>query len=172
MAADSPRIEPTGTLEPSDPTLSVLDDPLVEAFGMLEESHNELAAETTRRMDDSFDAPLQWFEVFLRLARSPGARLRMSQLARDMTMSTSGLTRLIDRLEEAGHVRREACPEDRRGMWAVLQPSGRALLAQVAPGHVDDLRELLGEALDPVQLRQLTDLLRIVRDHVRQLPAG
>ena len=67
---------------------------------------------------------MQWFEVLLRLARTPGGRLRMSDLAAQTTLTASGLTRVVDRLEDAGLVKREACPTDRRSTYAVLTAEG------------------------------------------------
>lgn len=154
-----------------DACLRVLDDPGVEAFGMLLEAHNELSNAVGRRLDEDLMVPVPWLGVLVRLARSPGQRLRMTRLAAEMTMSTSGLTRLIDRVEAAGHVRREACPEDRRGLLAVLTPEGRDVVLRAAPTHVADLDHLLAP-LSPDQLAQLTDLLRIVRDHIRSLDSG
>ncbi len=151
---------------------ATLDDPHIEALGMLLEAHNEVVTALTHRLDRAGQVPVTWLGVLIRLARSPGERLRMTELARDMTMSTSGLTRLIDRVEAAGHVRREACPEDRRGLLAVLTDDGREVLARVAPSHVEDLRELVGGALGPADVVGLTDLLRRVRDHVRGLDDG
>lgn len=150
-----------------DQSLRTLDDPNVEAFGMLIEAHNELANATTRRLAELDAPPIPWVGVLIRLARNPERRLRMTELAREMTMSTSGLTRLIDRIEAAGHVERERCPEDRRGLWAVLTPSGFDAVAALAPQHVADLGELVGEALDDREVEELTDLLRRVRDHIR-----
>lgn len=144
-----------------------LDDPRVEAVGMLLEAHNELHHELQRRMESEHDLPVAWAGVMIALARSPQERLRMSHLARDMTMSTSGLTRLIDRIEAAGYVRREACPEDRRGLWAVLTDQGLQELSSVAPSHLRDVDDLVAAAFEPEELRQLTDLLRRLRDHVR-----
>lgn len=134
---------------------------------MLLEAHNELHHALERNLGAVAGVPVGWLSVLIRLARSPGERLRMTVLARDMTMSTSGLTRLVDRMESGGVVRREACPEDRRGLLAVLTDEGRSLLASTTPCHVADLEHLLGGALDPDELGQLTDLLRRVRDHVR-----
>lgn len=151
---------------PTDP-VAHLDDPRIEAYGMLIEAHNELHNALQRNLDAQVNVPIAWLSVLIRLARSPGGHLRMTVLAHDMTMSTSGLTRLVDRMEAEGLVRREACPEDRRGLLAVLTEQGRSLLASAAPCHVDDLEHLLGRALDPTELGQLTDLLRRVRDHVR-----
>lgn len=145
----------------------LLDDPNVEAFGMLVEAHNELFHLTQRHLESSAEVPVVWLGVLIRLARSPGQRLRMSELARDMTMSTSGLTRLVDRIEAAGHVRREACPEDRRGLHAALTEEGRAVLERAVPCHVDDLGRTIGEALAPTDRAELVRLLRQLRDHVR-----
>ena len=151
---------------PPDPA-EHLDDPRIEAYGMLIEAHNELHHALERNLDVVAGVPVGWLGVLIRLARSPEQRLRMTVLARDMTMSTSGLTRLVDRMEAGGVVRREACAEDRRGLLAVLTDEGRALLASTAPCHVADLDHLLGGALDADEWAELTDLLRRVRDHVR-----
>ncbi len=155
----------------ADPTLDeglqAFDDPSVDAFGMLIEAHNELVSATTKGLA-AYDAPpVPWLGVLIRLTRTPGHRLRMTELARDMTMSTSGLTRLVDRVEAGGHVVRERCPEDRRGYWVVLTPAGSAAVEAIAPTHVEQLGQLIGDAIGDDELRQLTDLLRRVRDHIR-----
>ena len=149
-----------------------LDDPRIEVFGMLLEAHNEVLNALHRPEGGTADIPVPWLGVLIRLARSPEQRLRMSELARDMTMSTSGLTRLIDRIEAAGLVQRQACPEDRRGLLATLTDPGRELLATTAPCHLADLDRYVGQALTDDELTQLTDLLRKVRDHVRTIGAA
>lgn len=146
-----------------------LDDPRIEAWGMLIETHNELHNALQRNLDVEAGMPVGWLSVLIRLARSPDERLRMTVLARDMTMSTSGLTRLIDRMEADGVVRRQACSEDRRGLLAVLTDKGRSVLGSAAPCHVADLERLLDGALDDGELATLTDLLRRVRNHVREV---
>ena len=147
--------------------LASLDDPRIEAFGMLLETHNELVNVVQQQAEGDVAISVPWMGVLLRLARSPGQRLRMTELARDMTMSTSGLTRLIDRIERAGHVRREPCPNDRRGLHAVLTPAGLDVVAATAARHVADLDRYLAAPLTDAQLGELTDLLRTVRDHIR-----
>lgn len=74
--------------------------------------------------------PLTEYDVLVALWEAPGQRLRLSELARRVVLSRSGLTRLVDRMEAAGHLCRAACPSDRRGAFAVLTPAGRA--AQLA----------------------------------------
>lgn len=164
--ADAAASPEPGT-RPASAGLEALDDPRIEAFGMLVETHNELVNALSDRSGSVPSLPVPWLGVLVRLARSPDQRLRMTQLARDMTMSTSGLTRLVDRMEAEGLVERQSCPEDRRGLLAVLTQKGRSVLASTVPCHVADLEHLLGGALDDRQLAQLTDLLRLVRDHVR-----
>ncbi len=153
--------------KPATDVAAILDDERIEALGMLIETHSEVLAALQSGLEEQFGVPVPWLGVLIRLARSPDYRLRMSQLANEMTMSTSGLTRLVDRIEQAGHVRREACPEDRRGLHAVLTDEGRAVVARAAPCHIDDIQRHLADALAPGELAQLTNLLRTVRDHIR-----
>lgn len=158
---------PTTVSGTTDDVIARLADRRIELFGMVLEVHNELLNATQRGLEASVHLPVPWLGVLIRLARSPGERLRMTELARDMTMSTSGLTRLVDRIEAAGLVRREPCSEDRRGLLAVLTDAGRAVLATAAPCHLADLEHHLDPALSEAEQQQLIDLLRKVRDHVR-----
>jgi len=80
------------------------DDPRITAFGMLLEAHAAVVTQVNRDLEATSGIPITWMEVLLRLARSPGHRLRMAELARQVGLSTSGLTRLIDRVEHAGYV--------------------------------------------------------------------
>src|SRR5205807_8811517 len=113
------------------------EDPRITAFGMLIEGFAAVMTQVERDLDSTVGVPVSWFEVLLRLGRSPEHQLRMAELARQVGLSTSGLTRLIDRIEEAGYVRREACPSDRRGANAVLTDEGTALLHKALPPHVE-----------------------------------
>jgi MarR family 2-MHQ and catechol resistance regulon transcriptional repressor len=109
------------------------------------------------------------FDVLIRLVRTPGFRLRMSELASQTTLTPSGLTRSVDRLEGSGLVTREACPEDRRGAFAVLTPKGQAVMAEAMPLHVARIGELLDGVLTPKEEETLSSLLRKIRDHIRSL---
>jgi MarR family 2-MHQ and catechol resistance regulon transcriptional repressor len=113
----------------------------------------------------------QWFDVLIRLLRTPGHRLRMSDLAAQTTLSASGLTRAIDRLEASGLVRREACPSDRRGSYAVLTDAGEARISAAVPCHVDELREVFDAHYSPEELVTFTELLRRLRDVVNPAAA-
>jgi DNA-binding MarR family transcriptional regulator len=78
--------------------------------------------------------PLVWYDVLAQLDHK-GGQLRLSGLADSVLLSRSNITRLVDRMDNAGLVKREPCPEDRRGMYAVITPEGREALRRAWPGH-------------------------------------
>ena len=80
-------------------------------------------------------------------------------------LSTSGLTRLIDRVEQAGYVERAACPTDRRGAEAVLTEEGESVLRSAVPAHVESIEAHLASILGD-DLSTLEDLLRRIRGGV------
>ena len=99
--------------------------------------------------------PHAYYEVLVRLSEAPERRMRMSALAEATASSRSRLSHAVAQLEARGWVRREPCPEDRRGQVAVLTDAGFAALAAAAPGHVEAVRRLLIDRLTPAQVRQL-----------------
>ena len=139
------------------------DDDRITAFGMLIEAFASVMTKVETELSSGAGVPVTWFEVLLRLARSPGRRLRMAELARQVGLSTSGLTRLIDRVEAAGYVRREVCPSDRRGAEAVLTADGERILRDALPAHLDSIERHLAGPLG-ADLRTFEQLLRTVRD--------
>jgi DNA-binding MarR family transcriptional regulator len=157
---------------------ALLQHPHLTTIGLLMEANAGLTAVLERRLEAETSLSVQWFEVLIRLARTPGHRLRMSDLAAQTTLSASGLTRAVDRLEDAGLVQRAACPSDRRGSFAVLTDAGEKRIMAAVPVHVQHLTELLGESFTPEQLEQLTALARRLRDAVNpeaaraSLPGG
>src|SRR3954453_9370043 len=115
---------------------SNLDDPRFTAFGLFAEAYAGLTARFASQLERHRLSAVE-FEVLLRLARSPGSRLRMTDLAGQTTLSTSGVTRVVDRMDRDGLVCREACPSDRRSSYAVITAAGQARLAEVLPDHLE-----------------------------------
>ena len=74
--------------------------------------------------------------MLVQLAEAPGRRLRMQELADSVLFSRSGLTRLVDRMVAAGLVRRERCPDDGRGSYAVLTRAGLDRLRSATGSHL------------------------------------
>lgn len=145
---------------------ALLDHPNLTTVGLLVEAQAGLAAAAGQRLEADHRLSGQRFEVLLRLVRSPGHRLRMSDLAAQTTLSASGLTRVIDRLVAHGLVERAACPSDRRGSFAVLTPEGKALILAAIPGHLDQLSEILQRAFSPAEVATFSALIRRLRDAV------
>lgn len=150
----------------SSPPTDLLDDERLTATGLLFEAYAGLSSALERRMAEDFDLSTQWFELLLRLARSPGHRLRMCELANQVSLSPSGLTRAVDRLEEAHLVAREQCSEDRRVSYAALTDAGLARITAALPAHLEHLEEYFVGVLTSEELQQLTATMRKVRDHV------
>jgi DNA-binding MarR family transcriptional regulator len=101
---------------------------------------------------------LSSYEVLLFLADAPDGRLRMSELAQGVLLSRSGLTRLVDRLERDGLLRRERCEDDARGYHALITDEGRELFARARRTHLDGVRERFLSRLSPEELRTLAQL--------------
>jgi DNA-binding MarR family transcriptional regulator len=102
------------------------------------------------------------YDVLLRLARAPGRRLRMTELAQRVLLSPSGLTRVVDRLERDGLVERDRFDGDARVMLAGLTDRGRHVLRAAAGTHLRGIREHFTGRLSDGQLRNVASALEIV----------
>jgi DNA-binding MarR family transcriptional regulator len=101
---------------------------------------------------------LSSYEVLLFLSDAPEGRLRMSELADGVLLSRSGLTRLVDRMERDGLLRRERCEDDARGFNALITAEGRELFQSARRTHLDGVRELFLSHLSDDELRTLARL--------------
>ena len=142
-----------------------LDDPRFTAFGLFAEAYTGLTARFAAQLEEHRLSAVE-FEVLLRLARSPGRRLRMTDLAGQTSLSTSGVTRVVDRMDRDGLVRREACASDRRSSYAVVTDAGLRRLDEVLPGHLALVQQWFIGQLTPDQLTGLLESLRTIRDAV------
>ncbi len=106
------------------------------------------------------------YGILAHLSEAPEQRMRMRDLAETVIVSKSRLSHQIARLERDGHVRRESCEDDRRGLWAVLTDDGATALRAAAPGHATRVRSLMFDRLTSeqvVQLRGIVDALEGAR---------
>ena len=83
----------------------------------------------------------------------------MHRLAESLLISRSATTRFVDRLEGHGLIRREVCPEDRRGMNVVLTAEGLDALREATPGHLDGVARLFTNHLSKAEAAQITEIL-------------
>ncbi|MFL6203998.1 MAG: MarR family winged helix-turn-helix transcriptional regulator [Acidimicrobiales bacterium] len=142
----------------------LLEHPHLTTSGLFLEAFAGLTGASEARIESASGLSAQWFEVLIRLARSPGHRLRMTELAAQTTLTPSGLTRAVDRIVDAGLVERQACPTDRRSTYAVLTTAGEKRLMQALPAHVAHLEEVFDGVFTRAELDTLTDLLHRLRD--------
>ncbi|WP_144121784.1 MarR family winged helix-turn-helix transcriptional regulator [Catellatospora sichuanensis] len=108
------------------------------------------------------------YGVLVSLSEAPERRLRMSELAQAMLLEKSRLSHQITRMERAGLVRRQSCPSDRRGQFAVLTDEGWETIQRVAPHHVELVRSIFIDRLTPPQLVQLTELFTPLHTSMRE----
>ena len=108
-----------------------------------------------REMQDDVDVPLTWYDVFVQLYAAPEMKLRMQTLSDSLVLTRSGATRLVDRIEKAGLVRREPAAEDRRGYYAILTEDGQRLMARAQKAHGAGIERHFGKHLDPDEQRTL-----------------
>ena len=102
--------------------------------------------------------PHGYYEILVHLSEAPGHALRMTQLANVSTFSKSRLSHAVSKLQERGWVVRENCATDRRGQIARLTDEGYAVLEAAAPGHVEQVRRSLMDALTPEQIGHLREI--------------
>lgn len=145
---------------------SPLDDDRLTAFGLLREVYQGLSDKCAASLA-AHGLSDNEFEILLRLGRTSSGRMRMSDLAAQTTLTTSGVTRVVDRLERAGLVDRESCDRDRRGTWAAITSAGTTTVSAAVTDHVADIEKSYTGLLTPDQLSELINALRIVRDAVR-----
>jgi DNA-binding MarR family transcriptional regulator len=135
-------------------------------------AHLAVSKLLTRQLDRDlhpFGLSINDYEILVVLSEAPGHRLRMTDLADATAQSRSRLSHQITRMEGSGLVRRDSCPGDKRGLFAVLTNTGLATIEQVAPHHVDSVRRHFISLLDDSQLSALQDGYAEVLAHLRQI---
>ena len=133
-------------------------DPRVAWHTLLQVS-SRVVGEFDRRLDLDHRISIREFDVLINLDNAPGQRLRMTDLANAVLLSSGGLTRIVGRLEERGFVQRRPDPEDARSFHATLTDVGRQRLSEARVTHDTVIEELLGTRLSPSEVMTLTRIL-------------
>jgi DNA-binding MarR family transcriptional regulator len=123
-------------------------------------AHSELTRALDAELTRAHELPLSSYEVLLFLNDSDGGRMRMSELAESVLLSRSGLTRLVDRLERDGLLKRTRCESDARGFFAEITPKGRRTFAAARETHLEGVRRLFLDRFSRAELRTLGGLWR------------
>ena len=133
-------------------------DPKAHAWAVLLTAHATLVERIEQTLAAAGLPPLGWYDVLWELEKA-GGRLRMRELARRVVLSKSNLSRLADRLEEAGLVAREASPEDGRGYDLALTRAGRAMRRRMWPVYETQIQQLFAAHLSLEEARVVGEAL-------------
>src|SRR3954453_4805653 len=120
-------------------------DQLLDRWNELETEHARVREALEQRLQREHRLSLTEYEVLRRLAEGPEGHRRIQELAEEIHLSQSALSRLVQRLEDDGYVCRNVCDHDRRGVYACVTDAGRRAQADAHPPHVSVLADTLGE---------------------------
>nr|WP_221380636.1 MarR family transcriptional regulator [Actinoplanes polyasparticus] len=120
-------------------------------------------------LNDAYRVGLTEYRALTYLSQAADKELRVNDLAQRISLNQSSVTRLVSRLEGKGLVRRDTCPDDGRGIYAVITEQGEALVARVRGPYEQHVRDLLGNMdghfpqMDARQLsRALSDISALI----------
>ena len=119
--------------------LGQIDDERLHLMGLIVRSHRLLTDRLGRELEQNVGIPLVFFDVLINVGAAPDGRMTMSRLSNDIALTTGGVTRLVDRMVDAGLVERQACPNDRRSIHVILTPEGRDVLNRAIAAHIEGI---------------------------------
>jgi DNA-binding MarR family transcriptional regulator len=131
----------------------------VEAFIALLRAHASATRGLSAELLEEHGLTLNDYECLLRLSRAEGGQLRRVDLSRELLLTPSGITRLLEGLERAGYVERKNCASDARVAYAALTKAGREKLKQAGRSHIASIGELFGSRFSAAELTTLAGLL-------------
>ena len=141
----------------------LVEQPHLDAWRALLNAHAGMTRRIEEALSDARLPPLGWYDVLWPVYQAEGRRMRMRDLADEVvTISRSGLTRLVDRVVDAGMLTREPTPGDRRGTDVVLTDEGAKLLKKMWPVYAKVVNDRFARALPKSRAAELRDSLRRV----------
>jgi DNA-binding MarR family transcriptional regulator len=152
---------------------STISEEQLAAWQAFLRAHSAMLRRIGRDLDEADLPPLAWYDVLGALRDAPDGRLRQVELAEQVLLSNSGLSRLLDRIEAKGLVERMSCASDRRAFFVGLTDEGRELLDRMWPvyarGIAEDFLPALGE--NPCEIRQTLESIGAQCDAARAAEA-
>ena len=143
--------------------LGQIDDERLHLMGLVVRTHRLLTDRLGRELEQDVGIPLVFFDVLINVGAAPEGRVTMSRLSNDIALTTGGVTRLVDRMVDAGLVERSACPSDRRSIHVVLTPEGRNVLDRAIAAHIEGIdRHLMAHLSDKDRANLATVLTKIL----------
>jgi DNA-binding MarR family transcriptional regulator len=143
----------------SSQVLSTQSFPSVDAFARLLRAHAALTRELNARLMADHGLTITDYEALLSLAHAEEGAMRRVDLAEQLMLTPSGVTRLLDGLERDGWVTKASCSSDARVTYAVLTDEGLERLEVAGRSHVAQVRELIEEQFSEEEMETLAELL-------------
>ena len=134
-------------------------DRTLESWVSFLRSHAAVTRELSARLQREHGLTLNDYEVLLHLVHAEGGRLRRVDLAQSVLLTASGITRLLEGLEQAGYVCKEHCSDDARVTYAKITDEGRAKQKAAGATHLVDIDELFLSRYSGSELASLAELL-------------
>ena len=131
----------------------------VESFVSLLRAYTHATRRLNAQLTADHGLTISDYEVLLRLSRAEDHQMRRVDLAEQVLLTASGITRLLDGLERGGYVERGSCDSDRRVVYAVLTDDGLAKLRDASGSHVAQIEEYFTSRYDAGELSALSTLL-------------
>ena len=138
---------------------SEIDQAAITAWVRLLSAQKVLLRGVEGELKDKGLPPLAWYDVLFELYQHPNRRLRQFEVGEKMLLSKFNLSRLVDRLEKNGLVRRDACPEDQRGAYVVIAADGKRMLKRMWPTYAKALKQNFADRFSKQELATLSRLL-------------
>ncbi len=129
------------------PAVDGLDDEALDAWRAFLSAHALVTRRIGRDLQDAGLPDLPWYDLLWALHRQPERRLRVNELAREVVLSPTAMSRFVDRVEAAGYVRRETDPDDRRALRVTLTAAGLDALREMWPVYKRGIEEHFAPAL-------------------------
>lgn len=143
----------------------------MHSWSALLRAHAAVVPLLDRELEAAVGLPLAWYDVLLELANAPGRRLQMSDLAERVTLSRTRVSRLVDDMQRAGSVEKQAHPSDRRSIYATMTPAGRKQFRAAAPVYLRGIHNHFVAHLRPSELSAIaTGLQRVARAAAQPTP--
>lgn len=139
-------------------------DPRHETWPLFLRTYTLLMDRLESELREARGIPLTWMDVLIQLSKTSDGRMPMNQLAQSVLLSKSGLTRLIDKMVDAGLVTRSACPTDRRVVYASITTKGRAAFDKAGKIHFAGVADHFTSQLSPAETAAFETALRKISD--------
>ncbi len=131
----------------------------IQTWIRLARAYSEAMSGIERALADNDMPPLSWYDILLELERVQGVGIRQFELEHTLLLKQYGVSRLVERIEREGYLRREFCTDDKRGKHLIITDKGKELRRRMWLIYGPKIEEAVGQKLTQKQRKDLSSLL-------------